>query len=69
MKEGWDLGPGDQVAYVIVKGRGKLHEKAEPYARVLPSQIDVEYYAANQIKPAAMRILSVLGVKEEQLED
>lgn len=69
LKEGWDLGPGDQVAYVIVKGPGRLYEKAEAYARVSPSQIDVEYYAANQIKPAAMRILSVLGVKEKQLED
>lgn len=69
LKEGWDLGPGDQVAYVIIKGPGKLYEKAEPYARISPSQIDVEYYAANQIKPAAMRILSVLGVKEKQLED
>ena len=69
LKEGWDLGPGDQVAYVIVKGPGKLYEKAEPYPRVSPSQIDVEYYAENQIKPAAMRVLSVLGVKEKQLED
>jgi DNA polymerase I len=69
LKEGWKLGPGDQVAYVIVKGPGKLYEKAEPYPRVSPSQIDVEYYAENQIKPAAMRILSVLGVKERQLED
>ena len=69
LREGWDLGPGDQVAYVIVKGPGKLYEKAEPYSRVSPNQIDVEYYADNQIRPAAMRILSVLGVKEKQLED
>jgi len=69
LKEGWDLRPGDQVTYVIVKGRGRLYEKAEPYTRVSPSQVDVEYYVANQIMPAAMRVLSVLGVKEAQLEN
>ena len=68
LKEGWDLRPGDQVAYVIVKGRGRLYEKAQPYTRTSPDQVDVEYYLANQIMPAAMRVLSVLGVKEEQLE-
>lgn len=69
LKEGWDLKSGDQVAYVIVKGPGKLYEKAEPYSRVTSSQVDVDYYVANQIKPAAMRILSVFGVSEKQLED
>ncbi len=69
LKEGWDLKSGDQVAYVIVKGPGKLYEKAEPYSRVSSSQVDVDYYVANQIKPAAMRILSVFGVSEKQLED
>jgi len=68
LKEGWSFRPGDQVAYVIVKGPGKLYEKAAPYTRVSPDQIDVDYYVANQIMPAAMRILSVLGVKERQLE-
>ena len=68
LKEGWDLRPGDQVAYVIVKGPGRLYEKAEPYTRVSPSQVDVEYYEENQIMPAAMRVLSVLGVKEKQME-
>ena len=69
LKEGWDLKSGDQVAYVIVKGPGRLYEKAEPYSRVSSSQVDVDYYVANQIKPAAMRILSVFGVSEKQLED
>ena len=68
LKEGWDFKSGDQVAYVIVKGPGKLYEKAEPYTRVSSDQIDVDYYVANQIMPAAMRVLSILGVKERQLE-
>jgi DNA polymerase I len=68
IKEGWDVGAGDQVAYVIIKGPGKLYQKAEPFTRVTPKQVDVDYYIQNQIKPAAMRILGGLGVSEKQLD-
>lgn len=67
LKQGWDLGVGDKVAYVIVKGPGKLFEKAKPASQVNPKDIDIEYYLANQIKPAAMRILERFGVNERQL--
>jgi len=58
---------GDKVAYVIVKGSGKLFQKAKPYNLVKPEEVDTEYYVENQVKPAAMRILERFGVKEEQL--
>jgi DNA polymerase I len=69
LKDGWDLRSGDQVSYVIVRGPGKLYQKAEPYSRVSSSQVDVDYYIANQIKPVAMRVLSIFGVSEKQLGD
>jgi DNA polymerase I len=67
VREGWDLGVGDKVAYVIVKGSGKLFQKAKPLGGLGPRDIDVEYYVDNQIKPAAMRILERFGVSESRL--
>jgi len=67
MKEGWTLTVGDKVAYVITKGSGKLFQKAKPSSQVKPEDVDREYYLDNQVKPAAMRILELFGVKEEQL--
>ena len=67
MTEGWRITLGDKVAYVIVKGSGKLFQKAKPYNQVKPEEVDMEYYVENQVMPAAMRILERFGVKEEQL--
>jgi DNA polymerase I len=67
MAQGWHVMLGDKVAYVIVKGSGKLFQKAKPYNLVKPEEVDTEYYVENQVKPAAMRILERFGVKEEQL--
>jgi DNA polymerase I len=67
MAQGWHIMLGDKVAYVIVKGSGKLFQKAKPYNLVKPEEVDTEYYVENQVKPAAMRILERFGVKEEQL--
>jgi len=69
LKQGWYLAVGDKISYVITKGKGKLFEKAEPYAQVKQDQVDVEYYLENQVKPAAMRILELFGVSEKQLAD
>jgi len=65
--EGWHVTVGDKVAYVIVKGRGALFQRAKPYHEVSPEDLDVEYYVENQVKPAAMRILEGFGVAEAQL--
>ncbi len=67
ISQGWRITLGDKVAYVIVKGPGKLFQKAKPYNQVKPEEVDIEYYLENQVKPAAMRILERFGVKEEQL--
>jgi len=67
LKEGWELTLGDKVGYVITKGPGKLFEKAKPYSMVSADELDLEYYLSNQIIPAALRILEVFGVPEEEL--
>ncbi|MEM3570760.1 MAG: DNA polymerase domain-containing protein [Candidatus Bathyarchaeia archaeon] len=67
VKEGWEVSPGDKVGYVIVKGPGKLFEKAKPYIFASIEEIDYEYYINNQILPVASRILSIFNVSESEL--
>jgi DNA polymerase I len=67
VKEGWEIGPGDKIGYVIVKGFGKLYEKAKPYIFSSLDEIDYEYYINNQILPVASRILSIFNVSENEL--
>ena len=66
-RAGWEIGVGDKVAYVIVKGEGTLFQKARPYHEAKPEDLDLEYYVANQVRPAAVRLLETFGVSEQQL--
>ena len=67
IRSGWNLMLGDKIGYVIVKGEGKLYEKAVPYLMAKPEKLDVNYYIENQIIPAALRILEMFGIKKEEL--
>ena len=67
MRSGWEISVGDKVGYVIVKGSGKLYQRAVPYFMAGYDDVDLDYYVRKQIVPAAMRVLKVLGVKEEEL--
>ena len=66
-KEGWDLTLGDKVGYVITCGSGRLYERVKPHIFASYDELDIEYYITNQVIPAATRILSMLGIKEEDL--
>lgn len=66
-KEGWDLMVGDKIGYVITTGSGRLYERVKPYILASYEEVDVEYYVTNQIIPAALRILSLFNIKEEDL--
>lgn len=66
-KEGWVLAAGDKIGYVITIGSGKLYERAKPYTLASYDEVDIEYYVTNQVIPAALRILSLFGVREEEL--
>ena len=67
-KRGRPFGPGMDVAFAIVKGKGKrVSDKAEPIEDVNIKDVDVTYYTNKQIVPAALRILKVLDVDKEEL--
>jgi DNA polymerase I len=66
-RDGWDIHPGDKIGYIIVRGQGKLFERARPYPTVSLSEVDVDYYKLNQVLPAALRILGLFGATEESL--
>lgn len=61
--------PGDKIGYVIVKGPGKVSDRAYPYFAVKPEDIDANYYIDHQIIPAALRILRYFGVSEAKLRN
>jgi len=67
LKEGWKLSMGDKVGYVITVGSGKLYEKAKPYFLTSYDKVDIEYYVANQVVPAASRILAMFDILEDKL--
>src|SRR6266571_989650 len=67
VEEGWPVGSGDRIGYVIVKRPGKLFQKAEPYFRASKEDLDYDYYVENQILPVALRALGVFGVTENQI--
>ena len=68
-KAGYLISKGVKIGYVIVKGPGKVSDRAEPYFMVKEkNRIDVEYYVDRQIIPVAMRILEGFGVKESSLK-
>ena len=62
IRQGWSLNVGDKVGFVITKGAGKLYSRAKPYMMTSPAEVDFEYYVTNQVLPAAMRVLGMLGV-------
>jgi DNA polymerase I len=66
-EKGWELAVGDKVGYVVVVGSGRLYERVKPYKYASYDEVDLEYYVAKQIVPAAARILESFGITEEQL--
>jgi DNA polymerase I len=68
MEAGYKVLKGSKIGFVVVKGSGKLADKALPYVLLKdPSEIDADYYIRKQVVPAAMRILEYFGVRENQL--
>lgn len=68
VERGIRVGPGDKIGYVIVRGSGKLSERATPYIYASIEEVDEEYYVDRQIIPAAMRVLGYFGVSESALK-
>ncbi|WP_338599594.1 DNA-directed DNA polymerase [Sulfolobus tengchongensis] len=59
---------GSKIGFVIVKGAGRVADRAEPYFLIKEkNRIDIEYYI-NQILSESSRLLRSLGVDEEKLK-
>lgn len=67
IKEGIQVGEGSVIGFIIEKGKGSISDRAQPLEFAKLENVDVDYYIFNQIVPASMRILKVLGVKEEDI--
>ncbi len=66
---GYRVSVGEKIGYVIVRGSGKISQRAYPYFMVKsPDKIDANYYIDHQIIPAALRILGYFGVTDKQLK-
>ena len=66
-EKGWNLTSGDKVGYVILSGKGRFYNRVKPYVFAKPDEVDVNYYIANQVVPAAARILGFFNVSEQEL--
>jgi DNA polymerase Pol2 len=66
-ERGEEVYPGMIVMFAITKGKGSVSDRAEPIEDVKLSDIDQKYYIGRQIIPAALRVLTVLDVTEEDL--
>lgn len=66
-ERGRPIGEGMPIMFIITKGKGSISERSEPFEDVSIKDVDVNYYVSHQIIPAALRVLTVLGVTEEEL--
>ncbi len=67
MAKGKKIKPGAIIGYVIVKGSGKISERARLVEEVKDGEYDPEYYIENQVMPPIERILEVLGLQKVEL--
>lgn len=65
---GHEVEPGMMIAYIEVKGRGSISERAVPVEDSSGQDYDAEYYVGHQVLPAVMRIMEVLGYREDDLK-
>lgn len=65
--KGVEIEPGMMIAYIEAKGTGSISERAVPVEDFKGVEYDPDYYVENQVLPAVMRIMEVLGYKGEDL--
>jgi len=64
---GRPVGQGMIIEYIITKRSGSISDRAEPLEDVKEGEYDPDYYINHQVLPAAMRVLSALGITEQQV--
>ncbi len=69
-QRGRPVEPGMMIAYVVAKGPGSISDRAFPADEFKKQRMkyDPEYYIDHQVLPAVMRIMEVLGFREEDLK-
>lgn len=65
--EGEDIEPGMTISFIVERGSGRISDKAVPVSLFGDRDYDSDYYIDNQILPAVMRVMEVLGYTEEEL--
>ena len=68
IERGGKVTVGSKIGYVIVKGTGRLSDRALPYFMAKIDDIDVNYYIDRQVIPAAVRVLEYFGISEKELK-
>jgi len=66
--KGVQIEPGMMIAYIEAKGTGSISERAIPAEDFKGMKYDADYYVENQVLPAVMRIMEVLGYREVDLK-
>jgi len=66
-EKGREVEPGMMIAYIEAKGPGSISERAVPVEDFKGMEYDADYYIEHQVLPAVMRIMEVLGYREEDL--
>ena len=66
-ERGKPIGEGMPILFIITKGKGSISERSEPFEDVELKDVDNHYYVSHQIVPAALRVLAVMNVTEEEL--
>ena len=69
LARGGDVGVGDRVGYVIIKGLDILSRRVEDPAYVIEKgiELDSNYYIENQLLPPIERIFTALGISKSEL--
>jgi DNA polymerase I len=65
--KGQEIEPGMIIAYIEAKGAGSISDRAVPVEDFKGMEYDPDYYVEHQVLPAVMRIMEVLGYKDEDL--
>ncbi len=67
--QGRHVAEGSTMQYIITKGVGSIADRARSADEVKPHDYDAEYYANNQVVPAALRVLKDLGYSQQDLSE
>ncbi len=66
-KMGYEIKEGTMINFIVTGGRGSISDRSEPVGNIKKKDVDVDYYVERQVVPAAIRVLSILDIRKEDL--